>query len=244
MLSFGTSEWAQIETLRTKIMGRRSATATVAEAAQAFVEDFPQMFSSVVLARLFVVAPLRALPAVERDFASAAASGDVRLRPDTRVLALLGTWGRDPQWRDRTLSRGHLAVPLLDRAYVENIPMLARLLADLRVDFAALDDGRAIASQPMLGGLNAKFFVPDALTAVNDRGQFVIPSRDFVASQGVRSVFGMGGAYVDGTLAVAVIFTNEVIDSLVVDRFPSLISNFKMATSTLLAQGRIFPASA
>jgi hypothetical protein len=50
----------------------------------------------------------------------------------------------------------------------------------------------------------------------------------------------MGGAYLDGTLAIAIVFTSEVIDRLVADRFPSLISNFKMATSALLIRGAIY----
>ena len=39
---------------------------------------------------------------------------------------------------------------------------------------------------------------------------------------------------------VAVIFTDELIDELIVDRFPSLISNLKMATADLLAKGAIY----
>jgi hypothetical protein len=65
-----------------------------------------------------------------------------------------------------------------------------------------------------------------------------------VRAQNVGSVFGMGGAYLDGTLAVAVFFTDEKsLDSPFADRFASLISTFKMATSKLLADGRIYRAS-
>ena len=45
----------------------------------------------------------------------------------------------------------------------------------------------------MLGGLNAKFFVPDAGTTRNGRGDYVIPARDFLSQKhSVRTVFGMG----------------------------------------------------
>lgn len=50
----------------------------------------------------------------------------------------------------------------------------------------------------------------------------------------------MGGAYVDGTLAVMVIFCNERLERSIVDRYASFISSFKMATAPLLKSGQIF----
>jgi hypothetical protein len=231
------SSWADVEALRTGAMERHPPT--VQQAAQLFVEDFGRSFRSVVLGRLFLVLPFERLPPAEAARATAALHGAAPGRA-FQVLSLLGTWGRQAAWCDRRASRGHLAVPLLDQAHVQEVPMIAKLLSDLQVDFAGLDDGRPIASQRMLGGLNGKFFVSDALTAIDSRGRFVIPARDFVTTYGVRTVFGMGGAYVDGTLAVCVFFTDELVDSVVVDRFPSLISNFKMGTAPLLAQGHIY----
>jgi hypothetical protein len=238
MVQFAETGWAVVDALRSGVMSRQSAT--VLQAAQTFVEDFARSLSSVVLARMFLVLPLENLPPAERELATSRAHQDARIGPKTRVLSLLGTYGQDPKWRDRLRSGGHLAVPLLDRAHVQSIPMIAKLLADLEVDLAALEEGRAIASRLMVGGRNGRFLVADAQTAVDEQGRFIIPARDFVTGFNVRTVFGMGGAYVDGTLAVAVIFTNEVIDTLVVDRFPSLISNFKMSTAALLANGHVY----
>jgi hypothetical protein len=51
---------------------------------------------------------------------------------------------------------------------------------------------------------------------------------------------GMGGSYADGTLLVAIVFTSELIDRLAVSRFPSLISNLKMATAQLMVAGKAF----
>lgn len=118
--------------------------------------------------------------------------------------------------------------------------MVARVLGDLQVDLAGLADGKAIATRRMLGGINVKFVIDDAQTAKDAKDRWVIPSREFVNRYGVRTVFGMGGAYVDGTLAVAIFFTNESVSSLIIDRFPSLISNFKMTTAPLLASGRVY----
>jgi hypothetical protein len=238
MTLFAASGWADVERLREGLGSRGEAT--VRAAGQGFAADIARHFSSVVLARVFLVLPFRSLPPPDRAFAIGVAKGDSRLDERTPVLSLLGTSGREPHWGNRERSNGHLAIPLLARAHVENIPMLARLLGDLQVDFSALDDGRALASERMLGGSNAKFYVPDAQTAKNERGEFVIPAREFVKKYAVRTVFGMGGAYLDGTLAVAVIFTDEPIDVLIVNRFPSLISSFKMATSKPLSRGAIF----
>jgi hypothetical protein len=238
MLAFRASDWSTINGLRERIMARQNTT--VMEGAQHFTEEFAQTFSSLVLARVFLIVPWSAVPTADRDFGRPPLRSDKRLEPKTRVLSLLGTAGVDPRWRDRSLSQGHLVVPLLDRTHVEEIPMIAKLLADLEVDFAALDDGRPIATRRMLGGRNGTFFVPDAQTAADDRGRFVIPSRDFVTERGIRTVFGMAGAYANGTLAVAIVFTNEIIARETVDRFPSLISNFKMATAALLESGAIY----
>jgi hypothetical protein len=225
--------------LRDRLNGRPPAD-SVQSSAQAFVIDLAGAFPGIVLARVFLVLPFAALPDVERQFAQKLVGEGTPLEPTTNVLSLAGTYGRDAAWRDRRSSAGHLAIPLVDRSFVANVPMLAKLLADLNVDFAALDDGKPIATRKMLGGHNAAFYVGDATKDVDDRGRFIIPSRAFVDAHGVRTVFGMGGAYVDGTLAIIIAFTDELIPRLVTDRFSSLISSFKMVTSENLAQGRIF----
>jgi hypothetical protein len=97
----------------------------------------------------------------------------------------------------------------------------------------------------MLGGRNGRFFVPDAAANCDALGRHVIPGREFVSTHKVLTVFGMGGAYGDGSLAVVIVFTNERLDAATVDRFPSLISNFKMATAEHQRRNRIYagPAS-
>jgi hypothetical protein len=234
--------WSTIEQLRAAVS--QTARASLQEAAQDFAALFADGFSSVVLARVFVVVPFEALPAAEQQFAAAFVSHDARLGPRTPVLSLLGTSGREPGWNTRGASRGHLAIPLLDRQYVEQAPMIARLLADLEIDLKNLDDGRPIATRRMLGGRNGTFYVPDAQSARDEQGRAIIPAQDFVMQHEIRTVFGMGGAYLDGTLVLAIVFCSEALDRLVVDRFPSFISNFKMATAQLQGQGRIYAASA
>jgi two-component system NtrC family sensor kinase len=238
MLSFQASTWADIDSLRTQIMERPFDT--IEDAAQAFATRLAESCPTAILARVFAVLPLAKLPLPERNFATALVGKDEALEARTPVLSLLGTAGRESPWCDRRQSVGHRAIPLLGATFVRNIPMIAKLLSDLDVSFSGLEDERVLDTRRLLGGNNAAFFVPDARSTQDSEGRHVIPSGDFVAAYGIRTVFGMGGAYVDGTLAVAIIFTSEVIDRLVVDRFPSLISNFKIATGELLARGRVF----
>lgn len=215
----------------------------LAGAAQGFVDAFCARCPSVVLARLFLVLPFDELPEPDRDFARRFANGDARLKPSTRVLSLLGSAGHEPAYGGRHNSQGHLAIPLLDRQFVKGIPMITKLLADLEVDLQALDDGRPIATRRMLGGQNSTFYVSEAGSARDGEGRAIIPARDFVDAHRVATVFGMGGAYVDGTLAVSILFTQEALDRSVADRFASFISTFKMATSSLLQNKAIYAAA-
>jgi hypothetical protein len=238
MLSIQSSVWSDIEALRSTLHGQKCAS--LEEAAQGFAVSLATSCATVILARVFVVLPLSRLSEPDRRYATELVAGHSSLENRTPVLCLFGTYGREAAWRDRNRSDGHRAIPLLGSAFVQSIPMIAKLLADLNVSLLDLDDRRVLDTRPLLGGMNGAFFVNDARVAEDARCRRVIPSKEFVDAYGVRTVFGMGGAYFDGTLAVAIVFTSEVIDRLVADRFPSLISNFKMATSALLMQGSLY----
>jgi hypothetical protein len=233
--------WAELDAIRVRLS--ESHATNVAAAGNQFLEVLAQTFDSLVLTRLFMVLPAGTLPADDQAFAARAAGGHAAFKPETPCLTLIASRGREPEWNDRASSRGHRAIPLIDSGFVGNAPMLAKLLADLEVDLRRLDDGQPLAVRRMLGGQNGTFYVADAQSACDTMGRSIIADRDFVRTFGVRTVFGMGGAYLDGTLVIAIVFTTELLERLMVDRFPSLISNFKMATSRLLSGGRIFESS-
>lgn len=241
MRTFQASDWSEIEAIRSTIS--RSTFHSVEEAAQTFAGALDGAFASTALARVFLILPWGNLPPDEKRFALAASLGRRTIVDTTPVLTLLGTAGREPAWRDRRDSVGHRAIPLLDASFVQGVPMIAKLLADLDVSFATLDIGGALDTRALMGGLNKSFCIDDARTTSDSLGRRVVPNRAFVEKHALRTVFGMGGAYVDGTLAVAIVFTSETVDRLVVNRFPSLIGNFKMATGELLARGHIFQHS-
>jgi hypothetical protein len=236
------ASWEDINGVRDRLMARTASS--VEKAAQSFVEDLVQTFPSIVLARLFLVIPLAQVPLAEQARAQSVAAGDPRLTAKTRVLSLLGTAGLEPAWCDRARSVGHLAIPLLSRKFVLGAPMIAKLLADLDVNLSSLDEGGAFVTREMLGGINKTFFVPDARETRDGSARHVIAAQDFVERYGVRSVFGMGGAYFDGTLAVTIAFASEALDAYSVGRFPSLIGNFKIATADLCQAGRIYAEKA
>jgi hypothetical protein len=236
MRSFNDAEWEQIENLRQQVDALRAATSLEA-AAQSFVGLFVDSFESVVLARTFVVLPFSDLPAEEQRAARHAGSD---LSPSTPVLSLLATRGKEPSWNDRKTSLAHRAIPLLSSATVAEAPMVAKLLSDLDIDLKPLDDGRPIATRQMLGGKNGTFYVEDAAVARDARGRYIISSREFATKYNVHTVFGMGGAYLDGMLVVTILFCSEVLERFTVDRFPTFIGSFKIATASLVAQSRLF----
>ena len=237
--SLADATWDDIEAVRVALMEAR-ALSSVEAVAEVFVRRLAETFGSVVLARVFLVVPFEQLDAPARAFVHALPGMAERIHPRTPVLGLCASAGRHPDWNGRLRSQGHLAIPLLSREFVQGIPMIARLLTDLGTDLPNLDSGLSIVSRRMMGGLNGTFYVPDAPTMVDTEGRAVISALPFVTQNRIRTVFGMGGAYVDGTLAVAVVFTDERLERLVVERFPSLISNFKMASGELLADRRLF----
>ncbi len=216
------------------------AASSVEAAARQFTAQMVASFESIVLGRVFLVLPFARLPAAEQAFARALVHADPRLGDTTPCLALVGSRGREPAWNDRRSSVGHRAIPLLDADHVASAPMLAKLLGDLNIRVAVPLEGGPVVTRLLPGGLNAAFYVQNASTAKDDRGRSVIPDQVFANKHGVNTVFGMGGSYVDGTLAVAVFFTTEMLERMVVDRYPSLIGNFKMATADLVSEGRIF----
>jgi hypothetical protein len=234
----GAATWDDIERLRTAVGGGQPRT--LEAAAQGFVTAFAGAFTDAALVRMFAVMPFQDVPEPERTFARSLGGHDPRLSERTRVLTLLGTAGHEPRWNDRRASRGHLCIPLLDRSFVESAPMIAKLLADIDVDLAGFDDGRPIATRKLLGGNNGMFYVQDASTAKDVQGRHIIPDQAFVKKHGIRTVFGMGGAYLEGILVLSIIFSKAEVPRIAVDRFPSLIVNFKMVTAALVQKGSAF----
>jgi hypothetical protein len=237
------ASWEEVQEAHAQVEALLAGAPHVEGAAQRFAELLASRFSTIALARLFVVLPLEQLPAEEQAIATRfaeAAGRPVPLELKTPTLTLLGTAGEEPAWNRRESSKDHRAIPLIDQSLVDGAPMIAALLGSLGVKLANLRGDPAVQLRNLAGGLNARFYVPDAHSITDVRGRHVIAARDFVAKYGIKTVFGMGGVYVNGVLAVAIVFTREALEPVHIDRFPMFISSFKMATSQLVRAGRIF----
>ena len=214
-------------------------------AAQIMARELFDSFEAGVLVRLYQTMRYHQLPPPARQFVrDLAEKRDVadRLHGMSPVLALLGTWGSEPDWRDRRKSRGHVAIPLFDASFVQSIPMVARLLQDLGVGMDFFDPEPGVQTWKLLGGVNGVFYVPEAATASDHLGRRIIPAQDFVAAHGVKTVFGMGGAYLAGSMVCAIVFAAEFVPRAQAERFARTISIFKAATLRLARQNRFFEA--
>ena len=235
----------QLTVLRDGLRERVQDGATLQEAAQSFVHRlYDELSGGAALVRMYVTLPAAKLPPTERAFAeivARSAPDSVALDDDTRVLTLLGTYGMEPAWCDRRQSRGHQAIPLLDASFIDGLPMVARLLAELGIDLGGLHDD-AIFARKLIGGYIGVFHVDDAATAVDGQGRHIIPAADFVRERGVRTVFGMGTAFLDGSVAVCIVFAREKVSRTEAERFGGLMSNFRLVTRGLIRDGALFPS--
>lgn len=219
------------------------AGASLEEAAQEFCARlYETCVDFAVLVRVFATVPYERLDDGARRAADAFAAADcpAGIEPSTPVLALLGTCGIEPDWRQRETSREHGAIPLLSEEYVDGIPMVARLLGDIGFAAASRGDAWQFVSRDGDDG-SGLFFVGDARTATDNRGRPIIPAVSFVERYGVKSVFGFGGPTSGtGHVIAAIVFTRRTMHRADAMRYAPLFATFRSATSFLSAAGRVF----
>ena len=242
--SLASADAQSIAAFETWLRAQLHDQPTVEQAARIFARGLSERFADCVLARIYLTVPLRDLPRRNRDFArqqAAARKAESRLQDDTQVLSLFGTWGLEEAWRDRRNSKGHVGIPLVDASFVSGIPMVARLFEELGMgDFEwSLSRGDELVRK-LMGGFNGVFYVADASTARDKEGRHIIPAQDFIAEHGVRTVFGMGGAYLSGTLVACIVFAGAQLSRQQAERFAGLVTPFKAATAPLVRARQYF----
>jgi len=229
--------WATVEPL---IQQRTS----LEEAAQSLATAVHTQFSeSAVLARVYVTVPFDELPPHNQAFVEtlvASTDPTPELEETTPVLSLVGTHGQAAAWNDRHNSKRHKGIPLISAAFVEEIPMIARLLRELGVPLDWIDSHDARRIVTTLGSNSGLFFVEDASQTTDERGRKVIPAQDFVSSYGVKSVFGTGGAYPDGRILVVVVFCRDTVTRATAELFLPLADLFRARTASLVAPVTVF----
>lgn len=205
---------------------------------------FTQFDDSVVLARCFVTIPYKLLPEFNRQFVHSLTRHHAvqeQLLDETTVLTLLGTRGVNSLWNDRRLSEGHIGIPLISADFVDSIPMVARLLKELEIDLAWLErQDMSFVERKQAGGWISVFYVRDAASALDQQGRHVIPAQDFVLENGIKTVFGLGGVYADGTMLSMLVFSRDEIDKEVIETYMPLVTSIRVATSDLVKGRRFF----
>ncbi len=234
----------EVSALRSRIEAELKQCLSFQEASQKFVDVlYQELRGSAVLFRVFATVELDQLPDREKDFARELAR--VRgflpeLDPKTPVLTLLGTRGRHLPWNDRLRSERHLAIPLGSASFIKTIPMVTRLIGDMGtgLDWVQKQQGNMIVNS--MGRMARVLYVENAVSARTADGFYVVPDRDFVAGNGVRTVVGLGGAYLNGTLVAVVLFTSELVPEDRVERLMPVLHGFKVATMKLVMQRKLF----
>jgi hypothetical protein len=214
------------------------------EAAQELVAKLHSHFQeSVAIARIFLTVPYSDLPTTNKDFAKNLAEGAhaaAELKGTTPVLSLIGTHGQERDWCDRRKSKGHVGIPLISSSFVDAIPMISRLIKELGLPLEWVDSHDKGILIETIGHSAGLFFVENATEATDSQGRKIIVAQDFVSSYGVRSVFGIGGAYQGGEVVVIVVFCRDVVSRATSEHFLPLTNLFMSQTTSLVEATKIF----
>jgi hypothetical protein len=235
-----------VTALRSRVEDELKESGSFQQASQKFIDIlYEELIASAVLFRIFATVELEKLQGKERDFALELARTrgfDSELKPKTPVVALLGSRGKRPQWNHRLRSERHLAIPLTSASFIKTIPMVSRLMGDMGTGLEWVQKQEKQMIVTSMGQMARVLYVRDALETRTGDGFDVIPDRSFVTENRVRTVLGLGGAYLNGTIVAVVLFTSELVPQDRVEKLMPVMHGFKIATMKAVMQGKIFPA--
>ena len=217
-----------------RITDRQDTADSLEDVAGALVRDLVESLrdpvsgeTSAALVRFFMTMPHESLDPARRDFI-AQRFPDLRPRPDTKCLTLMGTVGDKPDWCEIERSAGHQSIPLMSAEWVDQIPMIARLFAEFGLDVEqVLRPGPDLMIEEENRGFRL-FHVLDA------GGSDFIPDQDFVSSHGIRSVLGFGGLLPTGHLFVVLLFSKARISRETANLFRAVALGVRMAILPLV----------
>lgn len=244
MLSLANYKLDDVATLQGQVQAALRDSETLQGAAQRCAGAiYEGREESLALVRVYATVPFGQLPPADRAFAAALAPPGRDAPPlaeDTPVLSLLGTCGGAAGWNDRRDSKGHLGIPLVASGFVEAIPMVAQLMHDMGLGLGWLDTRDTQLVVKTLGRVAGVFYVREAAERVDERGRKIVPAQDFVREHGVRTVFGLGGSYLNGTCLILILFTREIMEREEVERFLPLVSSIKSLTVGLVMSDALY----
>jgi hypothetical protein len=244
MNSLANSSPAEIAQLNQLLDTSLADAHTLRNAAQIYTQELIRHFGGVLaLSRLYVTFRMSGLPLRYSDFAKEVAKKNrvnESLTNRTSVMCLMGSSGKEQSWNDPYGSKGHLAIPLISATFVENIPMVARLLREVGAGLSWLDAEDSSVGIESLGNVGGLFYVQDASVATDQKGRKIVYAQDFVRQYNIKTVFGMGGSYVGGSLISLVLFCNESIEKSQAQNFMPLVNTFKSRTVSMMLHKKIF----
>ena len=233
-----------VNALRSRVEEELKECGSFQQACQKFIDIlYEELIASAVLFRAFATVELEKLQGKEKDFALELARTRgfaSELQPKTPVVALLGSRGKRPQWNHRLRSERHLAIPLTSASFIKTIPMVSRLMGDMGtgLDWVQKQERQMIVTS--MGQMARVLYVRDAMETRTGDGFNVIPDRSFVTENRVRTVLGLGGAYLNGAIVAVVLFTSELVPQDRVEKLMPVMHGFKIATMKAVMQGKIF----
>jgi hypothetical protein len=244
VVPFARHTVARVRVLQERIRVAAAACTSTDQAAQRLADILFSEVADIALVRVYAALPFDILPPPVQEKAVARA----RLRQvehlisaRTPVMSLLGSRGIERSWGDRRLSQSHAGVPLVSPEFLESLPMFSALLSDLGSSLIPRPAIEGVHLESLLGGDRAGlFFVEDAASTLDARGRRIIPSQDFVASYGIKTVFGMGAMWTTGEFLTCIVFSTVAIERAIVRRLAPLLGVFRSASNSLAVKGSFF----
>ncbi len=245
MTKMSKLEITQIVPVINKVKGVVADCNSLEQAAQNMVNMLYNEYSeSLVLLRLYATVPYGKLPATNKDFVNKLAQTNnlsSQITDATMILSLMATRGTMTSWNDRHKSRGHVGVPLVSAAFIDQIPMMSRMLKEVGLDMSWIERKDSNMIIDAMGRVSGIFYVEDAATAMDHRQRKIITAQDFVTANQVKTVFGLAGGYATNPVFITLIaFTRETMVKSQAALFVPMISNFKAATMRLASTGVFF----
>ncbi len=128
------------------------------------------------------------------------------LKPSTKCLTLLATAGDEPSWNSRASSNGHKAIPLIDKNFVSQVPMISQLIQQFGLDIETVLEPTPNLLAELESHTFSVFYIPNALDSA-----YIPSQRDFVIPYQIKSVLGFGGMLSSGELFAIILFAKTWI---------------------------------
>jgi hypothetical protein len=160
-----------------------------------------------------------------------------KIKENSKILVLMGTYGKEIAWRDRTKSQGHQTI-LLSHETLDNIPMVSRLLQQVGFDLGVLL--RATKAGVVFEGISGAFGVFYVSPAL---GSPYIPAQDFVAGYDIQSVIGTGVMLPQGDISAYIGFSRVPIENKIAANLAPLMSCFWQKAYSLLEERGMFTST-